>query len=158
MRITYGGPSLKNIRKAAGFRTAKDFANSVGIPPTTYARYEQKPNHIPMVTAINLADWFNVPLDEIIGRVCTDDGSELEMSETGYKCPKCGNTKSFDAKRIILMGTTHITPDGWNYFDFPNDAMMDDDAAIECCECGYEGTAFEFSRACTNSWWPREEE
>lgn len=68
--ITYGGSSLKDVRKAAGFKTAKDFALSVGIPQTTYARYEQKPNHIPTITAINLADYFNVPLDTIIGRKC----------------------------------------------------------------------------------------
>ena len=79
MRIFYGGPSLKDARKAAGFRTSKEFAEKVGIPPTTYCRYEQKPNHIPMVTAMNLADYFNVTLDAIVGRVC--DGSNDESHE-----------------------------------------------------------------------------
>ena len=82
MIITYGGPSLKDARKAAGFKTSKDFAKKVGIPPTTYCRYEQKPNHIPMVTAINLADYFNVTLDAIIGRVC--DGKTAEAQATLY--------------------------------------------------------------------------
>jgi len=144
MRILYGGPSLKNVRKAAGFKTAKDFATGVGIPPTTYARYEQKPNHIPMVTAMNLADWFNVPLDKIVGRVCIDDEGERKKSKTGYICPKCGNTESFDASCVILMGTTHITPDGWNYFDYPNDVMLDDGAVLTCCECGYEDIPMKF--------------
>lgn len=82
--ITYGGPSLKDARKAAGFKTAREFAENVGIPPTTYARYEQKPNHIPMVTAINLADWFNVPLDAIVGRVCRTRG-EIGAQQAAYE-------------------------------------------------------------------------
>lgn len=60
------------------------------------------------------------------------------MSDTGFKCPKCGNTESFDASCVILMGTTHITADGWNYFDYPNDVMLDSGASLTCCECGYE--------------------
>jgi len=61
------------------------------------------------------------------------------MSETGFTCPKCGNTESFDASCVVLIGTTHITKDGWNYFDFPNDVMLDSGAALTCCECGYIG-------------------
>lgn len=60
------------------------------------------------------------------------------MSETWFKCPKCGQTESFDASEVVLIGTTHITGDGWNYFDFPNDVMLADGAVITCCECGYE--------------------
>lgn len=74
MNIFYGGPSLKDARKAAGFKSARDFAQRVGIPPTTYTRYEQKPSHIPMVTAMNLADWLNIPLDDVVGRVCYEKG------------------------------------------------------------------------------------
>ena len=72
--ITYGGPSLKDARKEAGYRTSKEFAERFGIPPTTYCRYEQKPNHIPMVTAINLADCLSVTLDGIVGRKCYEAG------------------------------------------------------------------------------------
>jgi len=60
------------------------------------------------------------------------------MSETGYRCPKCGQTEAFDASVVILMGCTHITADGWNYYDFPNDVMLDDGAVLTCCECGHE--------------------
>lgn len=70
--------ALKEIRKAAGFRTAKEFAAELGIPPTTYARYEQKGEHIPMTTAIMMADYLNVTLDSLVGRVC---GSEVEVGE-----------------------------------------------------------------------------
>ena len=69
---------LKEIRKAAGFKTAREFAEVMGIPPTTYARYEQKLDHIPMPNAIRMADYLNVTLDSLVGRVC---GSEVEVGE-----------------------------------------------------------------------------
>ncbi len=60
--------SLKDLRKAAGYRTASEFAEKVGIPNTTYARYEQRPSHIPMRQAVMLADFLDSPLDAVIGR------------------------------------------------------------------------------------------
>ena len=70
MIIAYGCPSLKDARKAAGFKTSKEFAEMAGIPPTTYCRYEQKPGHIPMTTAMKLADVLDITLDEVVGRKC----------------------------------------------------------------------------------------
>lgn len=60
--------ALREIRKAAGFRAAKEFATRLGIPPTTYARYEQKVEHIPMPTAIMLADYLDTTIDALVGR------------------------------------------------------------------------------------------
>ena len=57
------------------------------------------------------------------------------MSETGFKCPKCGNTESFDASCVVLMGTTHITKDGWDYFDYANDVEIHPSSLMECCKC-----------------------
>lgn len=59
-------------------------------------------------------------------------------SETGFRCPKCGNADSFDASCVVVMGTIHIAPDGWNYWDYSNDVTLDDGAVIECCECGHD--------------------
>ena len=69
---------LKEIRKAAGFKTAREFAEAIGVPPTTYARYEQKLEHIPMPNAIRMADYLNVTLDSLVGRVCE---SPIEVGE-----------------------------------------------------------------------------
>ena len=62
------GTGLKAIRKAFGYKTAKDFTDAFGVPQTTYARWEQHPECIPTKTLIRLADWFAVPIDDVVGR------------------------------------------------------------------------------------------
>lgn len=62
--------SLKEIRKAAGYRSAKDFSAAVGIPATSYARFEQASGarHIPMERAWLIADKLGCSIDEVVGR------------------------------------------------------------------------------------------
>lgn len=60
--------ALLELRKAAGYRTAAEFAAVVKISSSTYARYESNPDKIPMEPARKLADWFRVPLDVIVER------------------------------------------------------------------------------------------
>ena len=59
---------LQELRKRAGYRTARDFAEAMGIPFTTYARYESSPEKIPLAAAWRLADKFGVSIDIIVGR------------------------------------------------------------------------------------------
>lgn len=56
-------------------------------------------------------------------------------SETGFRCPKCGQTEEFDAFAVVLNGRTHITADGWNYYDFANDVELHSSSLMECCKC-----------------------
>ena len=60
--------ALLELRKAAGYRTSAEFAEVVEIPASTYARYESSPEKIPTGAAWQLADWFRVPIDVIVGR------------------------------------------------------------------------------------------
>ncbi len=59
---------LTELRKQAGYSTAKDFAAAIGVPATTYGRYESQPEKIPMRAAWELADRFGVTIDQIVGR------------------------------------------------------------------------------------------
>lgn len=68
--------------------------------------------------------------------------TDMQMeSETGYTCPKCGNTSEFTADHIDLWGSTSITADRWNWEDNPHDARLADDAHLTCETCGYENEA-----------------
>lgn len=66
------------------------------------------------------------------------------MSETGFTCPRCGNTKYFTAFAVVLTGKTFIHPDGWNYFDSPNDVELAPNAMMRCEECEYTAIHHEF--------------
>lgn len=65
--------SLQKLRKEAGFRTAKEFAQSIGIPPTTYARYEQcsdgLESRVPLKAAWIMADALDCSIDMVVGRI-----------------------------------------------------------------------------------------
>ena len=42
-RPACGKRTLQRLRREAGYRSAKDFAAVLGIPASTYARYERQP-------------------------------------------------------------------------------------------------------------------
>jgi transcriptional regulator with XRE-family HTH domain len=60
--------TLQELRKAAGFKNARDFAEELEISGPTYARYESNPEKIPLKAAWSIADRLNVSIDTIVGR------------------------------------------------------------------------------------------
>ena len=69
--------TLADLRRAAGYRSSKEFAAVLGIPATTYSRYERTladPNSgIPLRAAWAIADKLNCSIDAIVGRAGDDD-------------------------------------------------------------------------------------
>jgi len=69
--------SLRRLRKAAGWPTAKAFAESIGVPAPTYARYEQSGDgpdtNIPMKAAFTIADALGCSIDALYGRTSPDN-------------------------------------------------------------------------------------
>lgn len=64
--------SLLELRRQAGYATAKEFAQAEGIAEATYARYESSPEKIPTRAAWRLADRFGVSIDVIVGHADVD--------------------------------------------------------------------------------------
>lgn len=64
--------SLRRLRKAAGWPTAKAFSDSIGMAAPTYARYEQSGDGpetaIPMKAAFVIADALGCSIDALVGR------------------------------------------------------------------------------------------
>lgn len=67
--------NLLELRKAAGYRNASDFAEAQGIPVSTYARYESNPDKIPMDRAWQLADALHTTIDAVVGREAPAPGT-----------------------------------------------------------------------------------
>ncbi len=67
-----GKRTLQRMRREAGFRSAKDFAERVGIPMSTYARYERAGDGpecgIPLPSAWAIADALGCSIDLVVGR------------------------------------------------------------------------------------------
>lgn len=66
---------LQELRVAAGYRTGKEFAESAGISPSTYARYEQNPKSIPLKSAWTIADELGCTIDAVVGRAPAEGGA-----------------------------------------------------------------------------------
>lgn len=60
--------NLQTLRKAAGFRSAKAFAEEIGMPVGTYTDYEQGRRNFTLEMAWRFADMFDCTLDELAGR------------------------------------------------------------------------------------------
>lgn len=71
---------LLELRKGAGYATAKDFAEALGIPPTTYTRYESSPEKIPLKAAWTLADALDATIDQVVGRGEGDPRGEVQRA------------------------------------------------------------------------------
>lgn len=64
--------NLIELRKAAGFRSAKSFAEKIGVSTSTYSRYEQDPLSIPLERAWTIADELDCSIDQVVGRTGSD--------------------------------------------------------------------------------------
>ena len=79
--------SLRDARKAAGFSSAGKFAETIGIPTPTYARYEMDhdgPNtSMPIANAWKIADALDTTIDAIVGRGERPEGGKVQRFYDG---------------------------------------------------------------------------
>ena len=60
--------NLKYYREQAGYKTAKEFADTLGIPPNTYVGYEVRGREPKFDTLCKIADLLEVSTDDLLGR------------------------------------------------------------------------------------------
>lgn len=74
--------NLQQMRRAAGFKSAREFAEYAGLNVGTYTNYEQGKRNIDLETLCFIADKLNCSLDDLIGRPTPEGPSLLSL------CPK----------------------------------------------------------------------
>lgn len=62
------GKNLQKFRKSKGYKSAKSFADKVGMAYSAYVEYEQGRVALPMDKAWEFADDLECTLDELVGR------------------------------------------------------------------------------------------
>lgn len=79
------------------------------------------------------------------------------MNETGFKCPKCGQTEHFTASDLVIAGPIDVSPNGYEpkyghglHYELPDYARM------WCHKCMFEAGIWHFRKACTDEWWPKD--
>lgn len=74
---------LRKLRKNVGI-TQKNLCKTLSIAPTTYNAYEKDISEPNIDTLIKIADYFNISLDELVGRNFAKAGTELEDEVLKY--------------------------------------------------------------------------
>lgn len=59
---------LQECRKAAGYKSAKDFAEHIGMSVRTYTNYEQEVSELTLGLAWKFADALGCSIEDISGR------------------------------------------------------------------------------------------
>lgn len=71
--------SIKELRQERGFRSAREFADALGIAASSMSRYDRDPESIPLKHAWAMADLLDCSIDEVVGREHVTSGtSELQ--------------------------------------------------------------------------------
>ena len=77
--------NLKHYRKKAGYSTAKEFAQKIGIPYSTYSSYEKGTNKPTNEKISIIADTLGITTDELLGHMPTvvySDSIPKEVADT----------------------------------------------------------------------------
>lgn len=59
---------LQECRRAAGYKSAREFAEHIGMPVRTYTNYEQEVNELSLGLAWEFADALGCTIEDISGR------------------------------------------------------------------------------------------
>lgn len=71
--------SIKDLRQEKGYRSAREFADALGIATSSMSRYDKDPESIPLKHAWAMADLLDCSIDEVVGRArVTSGASELQ--------------------------------------------------------------------------------
>lgn len=90
---------LADLRKAAGYRSSRDFAAVLDIPATTYSRYERTladpESGIPLRAAWSIADKLHCSIDAVVGRN-EPTGTEGRDLNAAYRSLSDSGKERFD--------------------------------------------------------------
>lgn len=84
---------LKEIRKSRGFKSARAFAESIGMQEKTYRNYEQGTRNLYLDVACELCNALGCTLDELVGNERKNtslNAGEMEMLEIMRSISQCG--------------------------------------------------------------------
>ncbi len=100
--------TLLQLRRDAGYRSAREFADKVGIPVPTYTRYESNPDRIPIKSAWSIADALGCTIDAVVGRLTIEEvrSGRGEM-QVWYDALSPEGQELMDAMREVVEKREH---------------------------------------------------
>lgn len=93
---------LKEIRKAKGFKSAKAFAESIGMQEKTYRNYEQGVRNLYLDVACELCTALGCTLDELVGREPRRSDEKDSLSSEERLLIDCYRRMTTDMRRTVI--------------------------------------------------------
>lgn len=100
--------NLKQLRKAAGWSNADDFAKSINIPPKTYRNYEQGIRTIGLDVAAELSNALGCSINDLVSEqiqyAVVELPKEPELTDDERELLTYYRALSAKGKRAVLVG------------------------------------------------------
>jgi transcriptional regulator with XRE-family HTH domain len=106
--------NLRHYREKAGYKSAKDFANTLGIQPNTYVGYEVRGREPKYETLCKIADLLQVSTDDLLGRTTNILGND----EDNRLIERINDILSTDINNLDIE--LNKIDDKYIYFEFKN--------------------------------------
>lgn len=117
--VSKGKRTLQRMRREAGFRSAKDLAERVGIPMSTYARYERAGDGpecgIPLPSAWAIADELGCSIDLVVGREDIDAAGGDSIQERVEALSRTGREMHDDYLRFLEFREDADASQDWRW-------------------------------------------
>lgn len=119
VNVSKGKRTLQRMRREAGFRSAKDFAERVGIPMSTYARYERAGDGpecgIPLPSAWAIADALGCSIDLVVGREDIDASGGDSIQDRVEALSRTGREMHDDYLRFLEFREDANASQDWRW-------------------------------------------
>ena len=108
--------NLQALRKAAGFKSARAFAEHIGMNLRTYTSYEQGEAVMSLEVAWNLANVLNCSLDELAGRTppVIEQSALDPCKATGFNFAQARSSRNVTQQELAdMIGEKVMTYGSW---------------------------------------------
>ena len=103
--------NLQAMRKAAGFKSARAFAEHIGMNVSTYTDYEQGRRMFALEQAWEFADALGCTLDELAGRTPPNlDIESVKIAAKFHKLPPAGRIAVMEMLDLQLTKSGTAVP------------------------------------------------
>lgn len=97
------GKRLRMLRKKAGFRSAKAFAEFAGFTTTGYAEFEQGRSRLTYEKAWKIADALGISLDELGGRQWPPEGTAAPADPMREELVRCYDASTPENRHSLVV-------------------------------------------------------
>ena len=109
--------TLQRLRRDAGYRCAKEFAEVLNIPNSTYSRYERAPEGpdcgIPLQAAWAMADKLGCSIDLVVGREDIDAPRGVTLDARVGKLSRSGREMLDDFLCYLEFRDAAVAAQDW---------------------------------------------